>query len=409
MTIIQRGRESIRNMDRVQRIFVMCWLARLILDLLFMLNVLPLDLRYGWYLHHGGDQDEMMALAHAIRRGVPERSVVAIGQPLMMIPWIEILDEYFYLGIAVPMLILNGFILGGLSVLLVGSLARRLTGQDTAAVLAAGVWAMLPLLGYLAFFWHPEWQTLRSAMVPKLGWLNGLSDGPATFYILTAMWALSKQIQQNREVGFWVLFGVGVALGLAIEFRAVVGLAAAGLLFYVLLAYRLPGLLVSLGALLLTYLPQAWYNLTVFGLPFTTGYFVYGDISAYGGTFRRPLPDLLKTTVFHPRHIWENITHLVIGRVWLVFLLMALLVVGVFVMVFFWRHYGWRIFLLLVGVPLVYIVPMASAWNFRDDVVRLLLPVMPMLLIVGVIAGVESWLAASRFVRKIPTGGRMTG
>ncbi len=90
-------------LDAVQRGFLALLGVRWLLCWLFLLNILPLDLRAGWYLHHGGDQDLMFSLARSIITGVPEESVVGIAQSLVMIPWVILLQPYYYVEMVVPL------------------------------------------------------------------------------------------------------------------------------------------------------------------------------------------------------------------------------------------------------------------------------------------------------------------
>src|SRR5687767_13074952 len=52
-------------------------ILRLVIALLIMLNVLPLlaEMRFGWHLHHGGDQEIMFRLAMSIVYDEPSREV----------------------------------------------------------------------------------------------------------------------------------------------------------------------------------------------------------------------------------------------------------------------------------------------------------------------------------------------
>lgn len=378
-----------KNLDTTQRWLAVFTLLRFLMDMLFMLNIIPLELRWRWYLQHGGDQDIMMSLARSLRLGVPEESVVGIAQPLVMLPWATWLDQYFYLGIVVPMVLINGFLLGVLSVALAGGIARRITGDDRVAVWTSALWALLPLLAYLGTFWHHDWITVRSTLVPKLAWLNGLSDGPATFMLLVAVFFMTGKTGQS---GFWRMAGVGVAISAAVMYRFLVVPIVFMLLVYVFFEYRLFGLLTVIGAGFVTYLPQAWYNLSVFGLPFTTGYLSYGVIANYGGPLDRPLQDKLLSTVFHPQYIVQNITYFLERRVWLIIPLAAGVVVSLLALIFIWRRLNWRGTILLIGAPAVYVLPLLMSWNFRDDIIRFTMPVMPILITAAFYAIRQTWL-----------------
>ncbi len=382
-------------LDGTQRSLLALILARWALALAFILNLLPLELRdpvYRWYLQHGGDQEQMMSLARSILVGSPEESVVGLGQALVMLPWIALLHPTHYIEMVAPLVIINGFLLAGLSVLWVGGIARALTNSRTVTLGAATAWAFLPLAAYFGFFWHSEAVTLRSAMVPKVGWLNGLSDGPATFFLLLAVFLLARGRGTALEHNFGRLVGAGAALGAAVTFRVHTAPMVAFLMVYVLAAHGWRGLLAMGGGTALGYLPQAWYNLAVFGLPFTTGYISYGDLLNWGGTLQRPLRDILTNLPFHPRYLAETLVYFLGRRPWLLLPLgggLAMLALATFAL---WREGGWQAAALLIGAPLAYLAPLALAFNFREDPVRFLMPCLALWSVAGVYA--LCWLVA---------------
>lgn len=382
------------------------WLAvlslvtlRLLLNTAFLLNILQLERRdpvFRWYLQHGGDQVIMFHLAYSLLDGPVLETVVGIGQPLVMLPWIYLLKPAQYIEIAAPLVLINGFLLGGLSVALVSRFGEIVTGSRRIGLIAAALWALLPLFAYVGFFWHPESVLLRSAMVPKLGWLNGLSDGPATFFLLLGATGLAD-IMRRKQADFWAATGVGAALGVAVLFRFHITPVVAVLLLGLLLVAGWRALLAALGMMLIAYLPQAWYNLAVFNLPFTTGYLSYGDVQNWGGTLHRPLNDLL---VFFPAspspaNVIGTLAHFLRERVWLAAPLAVILALGVLAFVELKRRHGWQAVYMLLGAPFAYLLPMLTTSNFRDDVLRFSMPVMPALLVAGVFAAgvVLEWMA----------------
>jgi len=179
-------------------ILVAAVVLRLLIALLFVTFTIPLELGEPWYLQHGGDQRLMFSLAQSLIHGPAVRSVVGIGQALVMAPLIALTGASEYRDIVEPLTIINGLILGPLSVVVVGGLALKLARQRAVAALTAIIWAILPLLAYAAFFWHSESTVVRSAMVPKVGWLTGLSDPPATFFLLTAVFLLATVVSSDR-------------------------------------------------------------------------------------------------------------------------------------------------------------------------------------------------------------------
>jgi hypothetical protein len=345
--------------------------------------VLPLAMRSGWHLHQGGDNAEIFELARSIVIGAPEESVVGLGQAIVMMPWIALFNAYLYPDIAAPMSLFDGFLLGGLSVLLVGALARTLTRDGRTALGAAAVWAVLPLLAYVGFFWHPQAEILASTTVPKVAWLNGLSDGPTVFILLIATLLLAR-VMDRREIPFGRSAAVGVLLGLALTWRLQLAPMVAFLLLYVLAVYGGRAFATALGGALIGYLPQAAYNMSAFGLPFTTGYISYGDITQYQGTLRRPLSDILQSMPFHPVNPLSQVIYFVGRRPWLLVPLVIGLAVGAVVLITLWRERGWRTVALLLGAPLAYQLPIMATDVFREDAIRLSMPLIPGLIIAAV-------------------------
>ena len=374
------------SLDGVQRGLLALVALRWVIDLLLMLNILPLENRYGWYLHHGGDQELMLSLARSLLTGAPEESVVGLGQALVMLPWLLLLKPYNVMEIAAPLVVINGFVLGGLSVVLVGALARALFDDARVTLGAAALWALLPLGAYWAFFWHPESVVLRSTTVPQLGWLNGLSDAPATFFLLLATVLLARLARRPRGavLPFGTLIAVGASLALAVTFRFHVITMAGFLMLGVWVLFGWRAFAAALGAAFIAYLPQACYNQVAFNLPFTTGYISVGDMSAHGGTLLRPRGDLLGNLWFSPANVLNTFNHFIGQRPWLLVPLVLALAAGLFVVWQLRQAHNRAALLLLIGAPLAYLLPMLAAYNFREDVIRFAIPILPAALIVAV-------------------------
>jgi len=388
-------REWWSSRSKTEKIIMGLAVLRVVIALIFMLNVLPLDRRFRWYLQHGGDQNEFLKLAISIiEGGEPHITLVAIGPALMYVPWILLLyhGSYSYLTqlyfeIVAPLVVINGFILGALSVLVIGSLARKVTRDDRVAVIAAGLWSILPLLAYFAFFWHFDAPLVRSATVPKVGWLNGLSDGPATFYVMVAAMALAFGINDGKGQPFWRMVGAGLAMGAAIIFRVHIAPAIAVLMLYALVAYGWRNLGIIVVSAFVAYLPQAWYNVRAFNFPFTTGY-----ISAHyvwGREKQLISPDFEIAPIwtrfpFSPMQFVETWNHHIVRRPWLVIPLFIAIFTIISLSVILWRRMSWRPVVLLIVVPLSYLGPIAATWPFRDDPIRFAMPAYPYLIIMMV-------------------------
>jgi hypothetical protein len=186
------------------------------------------------------------------------------------------------------------------------------------------------------------------------------------------------------------MFFFGVMLGLAVIFRIHIAFMVAFLLLFALVVYGWKALIMTAAGGLIAYLPQAWYNTIMFGLPITTGYLsVYRfDPEHPEG---RPLSTVLETLPFHPKNILELGQNFIGNRPWLIVPLVVLIVVLVVATVAVWKRRGWREAALLIGTPVVYLVPMSLAWPFRLDIIRFLIPVIPFILIVGMYVAWMVW------------------
>lgn len=361
---------------------------RLFTALLIMFNILPLpaDMRFGWHLHHGGDQDIMFRLAQSLLTEKPVPAVVGLGQPLVMLPFIALLHPYYYTDIVIPLVLINGFLLAGLSILCLGLFVKHITGSERSAIWSAAVWSMLPLIAYLGLFWNPS---LRGVIVPMLGWLNGLSDGPATFFVLLAAMLLAQSRESTPSVWRMVLFGM--ALGVAITFRVHIVFMLVVMLGYTLLQHGWRNLIVALIGSLIAYIPQAWYNWVTFRLIFTTGYLSIFRLMKHHGVYTgeirpRPLSEILPTMPFSPQHIMQLGDQLLAERWWLAIpvLIGTMTLLGACLVV--WKRNGWRTMVLLIIMPMAYLLPMSMAWPFREDPIRFSIPAMPYLIALGTYA-----------------------
>lgn len=378
------------SLDKVEQILLGLVALRVLIALVFMLDWLPLDRRFGWYLQHGGDQNEFLKLAISLIDGKNNLHVtlVAIGPALIYVPWILLIYEgayggeylsQIYIEIVPALVVINGFIIGGLSVYVIGKMAQRLTKNTIVTVTSAALWAILPLLTYFAFFWHPEALLVASSNVPKVGWLNGLSDGPATFFIMLSVMILAAGLDDGKQQPFWRMFAVGAAMSAAIIFRVHIGMMVLLMLAFIVVAYGWRSLGGVAAGGILVYLPQAWYNTVLFGIPVTTGYisahYVWAERKGY--EYMPPWERL----PFGPSHLIDLFQYHVGRRPWLlIVILLGLLVVGGLTYIM-WKKLGWKPLVLLIAVPLVYLLPMMATWPFRDDVIRFSMPAYPFFVI----------------------------
>lgn len=357
-------------------------ILRILIALLIMLNILslPSEMRFGWHLYHGGDQDIIFRLANSIIEGEPSREVVGIGQALVMIPFILLLRPYYYTDMVMPLVLINGFLFAGLSVWLLGILVKHTTGSDRTAVWSAALWSTLPLLAYIALFWNP---TLRGVLVPVLGWLNGLTDGPATFFVLLAAMLLAQS--RTAKPSFRRMLVIGMVLCAAILFRVHVAFMVIVMFACILIQHRWRGLAPAILGFLIAYIPQGWYNWVKFKLIFTTGYLSYYRFNKETGLVR-PLSELLPTLPFSPHNIMQLFNQLFGDRLWLLIPVILAVAAMIAVCIMLWKRQGWQSVCLLIVLPMSYLLPMSLAWPFREDPIRFSIPAMPFLIAASIYA-----------------------
>jgi hypothetical protein len=312
-----------------------------------------------------------------------------------MMPFILLLNPYYYTDMVVPLVLINGFLLAGLSVMMVGLVAKHSTGSDQVAIGSAAAWAVVPLAAYYGFFWHHDAMILRGSVVPTLGWLNGLSDGPATFFMLLAVMMLAQGLRSQERPTTNRLLLFGFVLGVAVTFRVHIAFMVIFLVLYALVSNGWRAVLLMGVGGLVAYIPQAIYNTVVFKLPFTTGYLSVYRFNAHTGE-PRPLSEVIPTLPFSPKHIVEVTQQLLEGRSWLGVMAIIALSAMAFVTFTLWKRRGWRAATLLIGVPLSYLIPMMTTWPFREDVIRFSIPAMPYFVAIGIYS---IWLIAGRWLK----------
>ena len=246
---------KLRSPDRVYLGFA---LLRLLIVLLLIVGFPPLESHDGWYFHHGGDQNYYFDFGEVLTRGTFEQYFsVNLGMPALMALAIRATGAATYSDLLPVVVLLNGFLLGGLSVLVVGRLAERLTRRERCGYLAAGLWALMPWLLWLLFWPHPRADWVRMPYVPGVAWLQGGPDGPGVFFAVLGAYFLAWSLD-SRQLR-WAFFS-GAAFGMMLLFR--VHFAVFILLGVLALGLKRRGWHVALFSIAAAalYLPQVLYN-----------------------------------------------------------------------------------------------------------------------------------------------------
>ncbi len=277
---------KLRSPDRVYLGFA---LLRLLIVLLLIVGFPPLESHDGWYFHHGGDQNYYFDFGEVLTRGTFEQYFsVNLGMPALMALAIRATGAATYSDLLPVVVLLNGFLLGGLSVLVVGRLAERLTRRERCGYLAAGLWALMPWLLWLLFWPHPRADWVRMPYVPGVAWLQGGPDGPGVFFAVLGAYFLAWSLD-SRQLR-WAFFS-GAAFGMMLLFR--VHFAVFILLGVLALGLKRRGWHVALFSIAAAalYLPQVLYNRLaslVLGTPgynpWLPGYLYFGVLDVMAET-----------------------------------------------------------------------------------------------------------------------------
>lgn len=233
-------------------------LLRLLIVVLMIVGFPPLESHDGWYFHHGGDQNYYFDYGEVLARGTfTQYFSVNLGTPALMALAIRVSGASTFSDLLPLVVLMNGFLLGGLSVIVVGRLAARLTRCERSGYLAAVLWALMPWLLWLLFWLHPRAELLRMAYVPGLAWLQGGPDGPGVFFALLGAYFLTLSLDSGQLR--WPLLS-GAAFGVMMLYRVhFAALLFLGVLVLVLQRRGWHVALFSISAAAL-YLPQVLYN-----------------------------------------------------------------------------------------------------------------------------------------------------
>jgi predicted permease len=94
------------------------------------------------------------------------------------------------------------------------------------------------------------------------------------------------------------------------------------------------------------------------------------------------------------------VTYFIGRRPWLLVPLIAGLAVGAVMLIALWRKRGWQTVALLLGAPLAYQLPIMATDVFREDAIRLSMPLIPGLIIATVYVAL---LVAPRLNQLVPS------
>jgi len=383
LNFFSRVARRLRSPDQVYIGFA---LLRQLIVVLLIVGFPPLESHDGWYFHHGGDQNYYFDYGDVLARGTFARYFsVNLGTPALMALAIRVTGASTFSALLPLVVLLNGFLLGGLSVLVVGRLAARLTRRERCGYLAAGLWALMPWLLWLLFWPHPRADWLRMPYVPGVAWLQGGPDGPGVFFALLGAYFLALSLDSSQLR--WPLLS-GAAFGVMLLFR--VHFAAFILLGALALGLRRRGwhaVLFSIAAAAL-YLPQVLYNRLASLVLGTPGYNPWLPGYLYFGVL-----DVMAETAYYAENHEMNIvafSYLVdaaqalLGRgalIAVVVVVAGLLAVWGFYLAV--RSIGWARAVVLFGAAPAAIGVLLFSPIFIENAYRFSLPAAPFLLVLA--------------------------
>ncbi|MBI3763233.1 MAG: hypothetical protein HY260_15410 [Chloroflexi bacterium] len=297
--------------------------------------------------------------------------------PLIIAFWLRVFNGVEYLDVIVPLVIVNGFLLGSLSVVVLASLALRLTGRRDVALASAAVWAFLPYILYAIFGLHRDADLFRDSYVPFMLWANGLSDGPSMFLFLFGLLVALTALEEKNG---WLMALAGAMFG----FAAVIRIHTAAMfapLFGLLLLKRdwRRFALLTVGTFA-GYLPQFWYSAgtgSALAIPYIQNWFGSGSIYGRGWYLN------LKNTPFAPQFLLNNTVGLGLRHPEISLPVLVGAFVALFGFIHLWRRQGWFRASLLFGTPLFVFLFFALTFVFAEDPFRFTVPAFPL----GIVAG----------------------
>ncbi len=359
-------------------------LLRLLIVVLLMVGFPPLESHEGWYFHHGGDQNYYFDYAEVLARGkFTQYFSVNLGMPALMALAIRVTGASTFSDLLPFVVLMNGFLLGGLSVLVIGRLAERLTRFEHGGYLAAALWALMPWLLWLLFGLHPWAAWLRMPYVPGVAWLQGAPDGPGGFFALLGAYFLILSLDSTHLR--WPFLSGG-AFGVMMLFR--VHFASLFLLGVLVLGLQRRGWHVALFSIAAAalYLPQVLYNRLASLVLGTPGYNPWLPGYLYFGVL-----DVMAETAYYSDNPIMNMVsfgYLVDAAralLWrgpvvaVVVLLMGCLAVWSFYRA--GRSLGWDRAVLLFGAAPAAIGVLSFSPIFAENVYRFSLPAAPFLVV----------------------------
>ncbi len=293
-----------------------------ILMVLFLMHDIPQTgvQEGGWWFVHGGDERTYFNLAKTISQLKLEKSIVTLGFPLFLAPFIHFADAVQVEDILKPIFIINAFLLFSLSIVLIGLIAKRVFQSRIIGNICAGMFTFYPYVFYLFFNQvGPYYEGVARGMMAfqSLNWLQIISDSLSAFLVYFCFYLFLIEFNKSHaRKSSLMLLGIlsGFATLVRIGNILFIGIFILGWL----LKRRIKEpLLLGVFSFLL-FLPQLIYNYIFFASPLRFGYEVYSGQSL--------------SSVFSISrwiHLFERASFYIPGFIFLLLSLIILLALGI--------------------------------------------------------------------------------
>jgi len=274
------------KMNRYRLLLSLAIALHLFTLFLFAADVIPQQTKQshrGWYwFHQGGDEilyhEQMLDLRNLDENLDIEDAKYPWGFPLLMLPFSWVMEPDFA-NLVQPIAFFWSVIAFPLAILLLADLTWRITQSESTALIAAFLYAALPLLALVGFnlVWNAE---MAEVIAIHMTWAQMLSDGPTAFFTLLAAWWYIRTREGDYKSRDVILLGAILGFIGMLRFTGLLIAFVIGGLFLLEKQWKMAVVLVI--ASLVFFAPQMIYNQVFFGNLFTPGYTALEDLPANG-------------------------------------------------------------------------------------------------------------------------------
>jgi len=323
------------------------------------------------------DEEEYFRLAFSLARFSPVDSYRTLGFPILLLPFIWLSQANSFDQLLLPVAIFHACVLAPASIILVALIAKRLTKEWKIALLAASIWTIFPYLVYIFVHSNPSFcKDVPAMRMAHQMWLQALTDPPATFFILLAIYTFLISLDKKNVI--YPLL-TGISFGWATLIRPGNVIMAVLFLSFYLYERKLKHLILFVSSSFFILLPQFIYNWLFYGSPLK-----FSSLFATDKIYAIELGNLFGRTIdmFSIRNFFFSLQQLIL-KLPSVILLCTLFIFFVIIYTIF-RLYrvSPKAALVLILWVIPYLLVYGSYINFYDSVLHFSMPIIPAILIV---------------------------